>query len=174
MEEIYQNIYISDPKIVKENYHKLFIKYIDLMKPNKNPELKLISTNDEILNYKYDNSNFSVTDNDIERTRLVERKPYPDFGFYLKQLLIYYCDMNKIKYKQGMNELMGVFLLMKLGDEKIELYDVYNVFLLFLDLFFCNYYYETNVNAINSSCSLMQLLLRYHDLKYIINLIWHL
>ena len=163
MEEICKSIYISDPKILKENYHEIFIKFIDLMKYYKNPELKLISTNEEILNYKYDNSKFGVTDNDIERTRLVERKPYPDYAFYLKQLLVYYCDKNNIKYKQGMNEIMGIFLLMKFADEEVELYEVYNVFLLFLDLYFCNYYYDKSINAINSSCSLMQLLLRYHE-----------
>ena len=71
--------------------------------------------------------------------------------------------MNKIDYKQGMNEMMGIFLLMKFMDEKIELYDVYNVFLLFLDSYFGNYYYDKEIFALKSSCSLMQLLLRYHE-----------
>ena len=158
-----KNICISDPIILKTNYHDLFVKWQGLMGPYKNPELKLITTNEEILEYKYDNSNYIVTDNDIERTRIIEGKPYPEFNFYLKQLLVYYCDNNKIQYKQGMNEIMGIYLLMKFIDNKIELYDVYNLFLLFIDLFFCNYYYEKEIYALQSSCSLMQLLLRYHE-----------
>ena len=163
MESDTKDIYISDPKILKSNYKELLLKWIETMKPYKNLELKLISTNEEILEYKYDNSNFIVTDNDIERTRIIESKPYSEFRFYLKQLLVYYCEMNKLKYKQGLNEIMGIFLLMKFMDGNIELYDVYNVFLLFIDLFFCNYYYEKEIYALNSSCSLMQLLLRYHE-----------
>ena len=163
MKENTENYYISDPIISKGNYHELILKWLEEMKQYKNPELKLISTNEEILNYKYDNSRFFVTDNDIERTRILEGKPYPNFNLYLKQLLVYYCDMNKIDYKQGMNEMMGIFLLMKFMDEKIELYDVYNVFLLFLDSYFGNYYYDKEIFALKSSCSLMQLLLSYHE-----------
>ena len=163
MKENTENYYISDPIISKGNYHELILKWLEEMKQYKNPELKMISTNEEILNYKYDNSRFFVTDNDIERTRILEGKPYPNFNLYLKQLLVYYCDMNKIDYKQGMNEMMGIFLLMKFMDEKIELYDVYNVFLLFLDSYFGNYYYDKEIFALKSSCSLMQLLLRYHE-----------
>ena len=163
MKDNSENIYISNPKIIKGNFHELLLKWLEEMKLYKNPELKLISTNEEILEYKYDKTRFIVTDNDIERTRIIEGKPYPNFNFYLKQLLVYYCDMNTVEYKQGMNEIMGIFLLMKFMDDKIELYDVYNVFLLFLDSFFGNYYYDKEIYALKSSCSLMQLLLRYHE-----------
>jgi hypothetical protein len=37
------------------------------------------------------------------------------------------------------------------------------VFLLFLDSYFGNYYYDKEIFALKSSCSLMQLLLRYHE-----------
>ena len=158
-----EKIYISDPNITKGNFSQLLKKWLEAMMSNYNPKLQLIETNEEILEYKYDNSRFLVLDNDIERTRITERKQYKDYEHYLKQLLVYYCDMNKIAYKQGMNEIMGVFLLMKCMDDKIELYEVYNMFLLFLDYFFCNYYYDKEIYALKSSCSLMQLLLRYHE-----------
>lgn len=164
MEAKTQNIYISDQKIVKGNFHELIVKWLELMMPFKNPELKFITTNSEILDYKYDNSHFLIIDNDVERTRIIEAKEYKDFEFTLKQLLVYYCDNNKIEYKQGMNEIMGIFLLMKfMENDKIELYEVYNVFLLFLDLFFGNYYYIKEIYALKSSCSLIQLLMRYHE-----------
>ncbi len=158
-----EKIYISDPNITKGNFSQLLKKWLEAMMSNYNPKLQLIETNEEILEYKYDNSRFLVLDNDIERTRITERKQYKDYEHYLKQLLVYYCDMNKIAYKQGMNEIMGVFLLMKCMDDKIELYEVYNMFLLFLDYFFCNYYYDKEIYALKSSCSLIQLLMRYHE-----------
>ena len=163
MESQEENIYITDPKIIKGNYYELLTKWLERMKPYLNPELKLITTNSEILDYKYDNSRFDVTDNDVKRTRIIESETYDKFSHYLKQLLVYYCDMNEIDYKQGMNEIMGVFLIMKFMDDKIELYDVYNVFVLFLDLFFSNYYYDKEICALKSSYSLMQLLLKYHE-----------
>ena len=163
MEKIIENIYLSNPKIIEGNYHELLLKWIEKMKPYKYPELKLISTNEEILNYKYDQNKFFVTDNDIERTRIKETQSYPKFNFYLKQLLVYYCDINKIEYKQGMHEIMAIFLLLKFKEDSIELYEVYNVFLMFLDIFFCNYYYIKEIYPIKSSCSLMELLFRYHE-----------
>ena len=64
MEDKTQNIYISDPKIVKGKFHELFSKWLELMTPFKNPDLKFITTNSEILDYKYDNSRFLITDNE--------------------------------------------------------------------------------------------------------------
>ena len=154
---------IESISIQQNNYHELILKWTELMKPYKNPEIELINSNSLIIDFKYDNKHYVVTDNDIERTRIKESEPYPNFRQYLKQLLVFYCEKNKIKYKQGINEIMGVFLLMKFMNEKIELYEVYNVFALFIDLFFCNYYYQKEIYALNSSCSLIQLLLRYHE-----------
>ena len=163
MEKINPEIFLGDVNITKDNYHELLTKWIEQMKPYKNPELKFISSNSELLDFNYDNKDYSVTDNDVDRTRNVETMNYPDFQKYLKQLLVFYCEKNGVKYKQGLNEIMGIFLLMKFFDEKIELYEVYNIFILFIDLFFCNYYYQTEIYALKSSCSLIQILLRYHE-----------
>ena len=158
-----EKIYIDEINLSKQNYHELIKKWISLMIPYKNPDINLISTNSEILEYKFDNANYLVTDNDVERTRNLESINYPDYHKYLKQLLVFYCEKNKIKYKQGLNEIMGILLLMKFIDETIELFEVYNIFSLFIDLFFCNYYYLKDIYALKSSCSLIQLLLRYHE-----------
>jgi len=163
MEKINPEIFLGNVNITKDNYHELITKWIEQMKPYKNPELKFISSNSELLDFNYDNKDYSVTDNDVDRTRNVETMNYPDFQKYLKQLLVFYCEKNGVKYKQGLNEIMGIFLLMKFFDEKIELYEVYNIFILFIDLFFCNYYYQTEIYALKSSCSLIQILLRYHE-----------
>ena len=163
METTSKNIYLGDINIMKNNYYELMTKWTSLMLPNKNPEVNLITSNSEILDFKYDNTAYLVTDNDVERTRNLETSNYPDYQKYLKQLLVYYCEKNQIKYKQGLNEIMGIFLILKFLDNKIELYEIYNLFVLFIDLFFCNYYYQTDIFALKSSCSLIQLLLRYHE-----------
>ena len=158
-----EKLCINEINILQQNYHELIKKWISLMIPHKNPDINLISSNSEILELKYDNTNYLVTDNDVERTRNLDNKNFPDYQKYLKQLLVFYCEKNKIKYKQGLNEMMGIFLLMKFLDESIELFEVYNIFSLFIDLFFCNYYYLNELFALKSSCSLIQLLLKYHD-----------
>ena len=158
-----EQIYIGDINSLKKNYHELITNWTSLMLPHKHPGINLISTSKEILEFKYDNSEYLVTDNDVDRTRNVESANYPEYQKYLKQLLVFYCEKNNIKYKQGLNEIMGIFLLMKFMDESIELYEIYNLFILFIDLFFCNYYYQKDIFALKSSCSLIQLLLRYHE-----------
>ena len=163
METNSHQINAMDLNIEKNNYHELITKWISTMLPYKNAEINLISSNSEILDFKYDNTNYLVTDNDVERTRNVETVNFPDYQIYLKQLLVYYCEKTQIKYKQGLNEIMGIFLLMKFTDSTIELYEVYNIFILFIDLFFGNYYYQSDLYALKSSCSLIQLLLRYHE-----------
>ena len=163
MEVNSQEINLIDINFDKSNYHELIKKWTSTMLPYKNQDINLVSSNEEILDFKYDNTNYLVTDNDVDRTRNVETIDFPDYPKYLKQLLVFYCEKNNIKYKQGLNELMGIFLLMKFMDEKIELYEIYNIFILFVDLFFCNYYYQKEIFALKSSCSLIQLLLRYHE-----------
>ena len=107
METNDQKIYFGDINIKQSNYHELITKWINIMLPHKNPEIELISSNSEILDYKYDNKNYLVTDNDVERTRCLERNNYPNYEIYLKQLLVFYCEKNNVKYKQGLNEIIG-------------------------------------------------------------------
>ena len=40
--------------------------------------------------------------NDTEHTRIIQSKEYKDFEFNLKQLLVYYCDNNKIYWRDVM------------------------------------------------------------------------
>jgi len=163
MEKKEPDIFLGDINIEKNNYHNLITKWINQMKLYKNPEIKFITKNSEILDFNYDNKNYLVTDNDVGRTRITESLNYPNYQVYLKKLLVFYCEKNNIRYKQGLNEIMGIFLLMKFYDEAIELYEIYNLFILFIDLFFCNYYYQKDIYALRSSCSLIQILLRYHE-----------
>ena len=85
-----EKLYIDEINIQKQNYHELIKKWISLMIPHKNPDINLISSNSEILELKYNNTNYLVTDNDVERTRNLDNKNFPDYQKYLKQLLVFY------------------------------------------------------------------------------------
>ena len=150
--------------IKNNNYYELISFWQYKLSNHKSEFIKTLNKNSDIENFNFDISKkkYKIINNDINRTRTKEKKDFPDFDDNLTKLLIFYCENNNIKYHQGMNEIMSVFLLMKEYDKKIELFQVYNIFTLFIDYFFCNFFYENNVNSFNSSCSLLDLLLKYH------------
>ena len=170
--EIKEKNYYSDVElefankflITNNNYYELISFWNLKLSNHKSEFVKTINKNSDIEDYNYDFSNlkYKIIKNDINRTRTKEKKDFPDFNDNLRKLLIFYCENNNIKYHQGMNEIMSIFLFMKEYDKKIELYQVYNIFTLFIDYFFCNYFYEKDINCFNSSCHLLDLLLKYH------------
>ena len=80
----------------------------------------------------------------------------------MQKLLIFYCEFNTIEYKQGLNEIMGVLYLLR-SNTKIELHEIYNVFSMFIDVFFTNYYYDKSLYALQSSIAIVDLLFKYHE-----------
>ena len=100
--------------------------------------------------------------NDIERTRVRERIVYEPFKDEALKLLIYYLKENNISYKQGLNEIIGPFLLLK-SKMKISLSRIYQLFVCFVDKFLTNYYWEEEFYALQGSLSLIALLLKYHE-----------
>ena len=151
--------------LTDNNYYELISFWQLKLSNHKSEFVKIINKNSDIKEYDKElfKEKYKIIKNDINRTRTKEKKDFPDFNDDLGKLLIFYCENNNIKYHQGMNEIMSVFLLMKEYDNtKIQLYQVYNIFTLFIDYFFCNFFYENNINCFNSSCSLLDLLLKYH------------
>ena len=53
-----------------------------------------------------DMTNQKVLRNDVERTKVSDNS----IRDKLELILTYYCKDNQLKYKQGLNEIMGVFL----------------------------------------------------------------
>ena len=84
-----------------------------------------INIDDYNLSFEYENTVI----NDCVRTRVNERFNYPDFEENLKKLLIYYCKLNNIEYKQGINEILGPFLLLRIKIN-ISIARIFNLFLL--------------------------------------------
>ncbi len=99
---------------------------------------------------------------DIERTRVQESIYMNSFKEYVYQLIVYYINQNKISYKQGLNEIAGPFILLKYK-LSISFTKIYYMFVCFIDKFLTNYFHEIEFYSLQSSLSLINLLLRYHD-----------
>lgn len=96
------------------------------------------------------------------RTRVKERVIQATFVEYSEKLLTYYCNQNKIKYKQGLNELIGPFVLLKFKCS-LTFSRIYNMFVCFVDRHLTNYYNDDEFYSLQSSLSILTLLLKYHE-----------
>ena len=120
-------------------------------------------TDADILNEEFkDVKTKRIIIGDIERTRVHEGIYLKSFRDYAYQIIIYYCNKNNISYKQGLNEIVGPFILLK-HKLRITFTTIYKMIVCFIDKFLTNYYHETEFFSLKSSLSLINLLLRYHD-----------
>jgi hypothetical protein len=106
--------------------------------------------------------NQRVIKNDCDRTRTKDKNLLKSFREYLEKFLTFYCKKAGIKYKQGMNEIMGPFLYLK-AKFQISLGKIYNMFCCFIEKFVTNYYHEDEFFSLQSSLGLLNILLKYHD-----------
>ena len=169
-----KNLYKEE---LKKNYSKEYIEhYFELITEtkitgweNKLFESKLsvhdfsnVSDPDIINEVSDDKKITRLIKNDIERTRVQESIYMPNFNNYVYQLLIYYINKNDVIYKQGLNEVLGPFILLKYK-LKISFSRIYKLFVCFVDKFSTNYFHESDFYSLRSSLSLINLLLRYHE-----------
>ena len=138
-------------------------KWENILKGNKLEKARLISEDINFDDYNLSYDCAQTIKNDSHRTRVRERFNFPDFEKTLQKILIYYCKMNNLEYKQGLNEVLGPFLLLKVKLPKLKINRLYNLFTLFIDYFLPNYFYEPELFSFRSSVSLVTLLLKYHD-----------
>ena len=144
---------------------EIISKWEKILKSNNLEKARLIT---EDLNFDDYNLSYDCTQtikNDSHRTRVRERFNFPDFEKTLQKILIYYCKLNNLEYKQGLNEVLGPFLLLKIKLPKLKISRIYNLFSLFIDYFLPNYFYEVELFSFRSSVSLVTILLKYHDPK---------
>lgn len=85
----------------------------------------------------------------------------PNFVEDVELLLTFYCKSNQIKYKQGLNEIVAPFILLK-SKTLLGMNKIYNLFSLFINRYFSNYYHESEFFTLQSSLGLIRLLLKYH------------
>lgn len=130
---------------------------------NNNDDEKILNEN-----IKGDNINniddFDVLKKDVIRTRVGETKLIKDYVKILELLIKFFIKENKVKYKQGLNEIIGAFLSLKYSNMKddITLSEIYNLLNGFINLFVFNYYYDDSIYSIKNSLSLLSLLIKYH------------
>ena len=133
---------------------------------NNNDDDKILNQNE---NNKEDNINtlddFDVLKKDVIRTRVGETKLIKDYVKILEILIKFFIKENKVKYKQGLNEIIGAFLALKYSNikEDITLSEIYNLLNGFINLFVFNYYYDDSIYSIKNSFSLLSLLIKYHS-----------
>ena len=122
----------------------------------------LIKEDCNILNSENTKENYKVVSNDIPRTRFKEKVLVNKFTSLLEYFISYYCMENKIVYKQGLNEIVAPFLLLKYKLPNIPFYKIYNLFSGFINTFATNYFYEKTFYSLKNSLGLLTLLLKYH------------
>ena len=120
-------------------------------------------TDADILNEKFKDPKVEkIIKGDIVRTRVQESIYMTSFKEYVYQIIIFYLNQNKIPYKQGLNEIAGLFVLLKYK-LKVSLSRIYKLFVCFIDKYLTNYFHEKEFYSLKSTFSLINLLLRYHD-----------
>lgn len=75
---------------------------------DKLPNRELITEDSTLMDTATDNSDAKVINNDIERTRVKDRKDFPDFKYFMEKLISYYLVKENIRYK--VNLLFNNFL----------------------------------------------------------------
>ena len=98
---------------------------------------------------------------DVLRTRAKESLMYSDYKENLELLICFYCDYNKISYKQGLNEILAALLVLKY-QFNLSLELIFHLSQGLINKFVQNYYYEKKIFSLKSSLSLLTLLLKYH------------
>lgn len=98
----------------------------------------------------------------MERTRVKERETMPSFKEYGVLFIAYYCKDNGVDYKQGLNEIAGPLILLK-QRVSISFSNLYRIFVCLIDKYLTNYYSESELYSLQSSLSLVTILLKYHD-----------
>ena len=180
-EDPYINIIKNNPEFLFDFLSNDRIKMWELLLKTK--DIKKIKDDNEILMMIPKHELQTIIKNDCERTRKRESILIPGFKKILENMLTYYCEDKKIKYKQSINEIFGPLLLIKYKIPNLKYFEIYNLAESFINIYLENYYInpikiekKTN-NDINNrennldqvfypvfpSLELFHLLLKYHE-----------
>lgn len=153
---------INVDEIFKEISEELIVTWENILLPDRSNYIKFVKDDCEILNEELNMQNQRVIKNDCDRTRVKDKNLLSSFREYLESFLTFYCKRNNIKYKQGMNEIVAPFLLLK-SKIVISLSRIYNLFASFMEKYLTNYFHEDEFFSLQSSMGLLNILLKYHD-----------
>ena len=128
-----------------------------------NFDMIIINSDNQIITTVPDRSDQSVIRIDARRTRYKEKKLILGFEKILELILTFYCNKKQIAYKQGLNEIFGILLLMKYKINNLKLINIVNIGEAFISKFLSNYYFEKEVNFLKLGIHLFTILLKYHE-----------
>ena len=131
---------IEYENILKKNPDELFKiineKTIENWKNILYKKVQIVITEDcNILNSENSKENYKVVSNDIPRTRFREKHLVNSFSSLLDYFISYYCVENNMVYKQGLNEIIAPFLLLKYKLPNITFHLIYNLFSGYINTF---------------------------------------
>jgi len=118
---------------------------------------------DSIRDTKQDLENQRVIRVDAERTRadLAEFRT-PEMQLLVSKLLTFYCKRKNIKYKQGLNEVLAPFLILR-TDPPLPDGTIFNMYYAFIEKYLRHIYVHEDFHALQCTFRLFRLLLQYHD-----------
>ena len=161
----------------EQNYSKIINENPDSLFKNMN-EQRLITwesilyikstplrkhSDSEMLYTPLDRFDQKVIKNDSIRTRVRERVLIPGYSKILESALTYYCNSKNIYYKQGLNEIFGVLILLQYKFKNIKLSKLFDLAEVLIDQYLPNYFYEKEIYSLKSALGLFVVLLKYHE-----------
>ena len=117
----------------------------------------------KISNCSNEYSSYKIAMKDIPRTRIREAIIYENYLKDLEKLINFYCKDNHVVYKQGLNEIVGSFLFIKVKLKNILLSTIYKIIKGFINIYATNYYFYDDCFSLKNSLTLLTILLKYHD-----------
>ena len=118
---------------------------------------------DSIRDTKQDLHNQRVIRVDTNRTRAnLALFRTEEMKSLVERLLTFYCKRRGIKYKQGLNEVLAPFLILR-PSPRLPDGVVFNLFYSFVDRFLPHMYCDEDFIALQCALRLFRLLLQYHD-----------
>ena len=122
-EEHYQETIKNNPQILFSNISSGLIN-VWKSKLSSKSEFTKFKDDTQILMKIPNHSLQDLIKNDCERTRKRESILIPGYKKILESLLTYYCEKKKINYKQSINEIFGIFLLLKYKIPELKFIDI--------------------------------------------------
>ena len=114
---------------------ELLAKWEKILKSNNLTKARTVADDINFDDYNLNYDCIQTIQNDSKRTRVKERFNFPDFEKVLQKILVYFCKLNNVEYKQGLNEVLGPFLLLKVKLPQLKFSKIYNLFTLFIIVF---------------------------------------
>jgi hypothetical protein len=119
---------------------------------------------DDLTTISLDQDNQRVIRVDCERTRGSQSEfRSEETRKIMEAILTFYCQSERVKYKQGMNEVLAPFVFLKLRcSNLISWNQVFEMYYAFIEIFLPNMFRDEEFKFLQKLCVLFRTALRYH------------